>query len=638
MKRLAVIIAALIAALVCFQCAVTEQLVTISLLTPKVGDEIRVFYHSTAKASVLREAKDIMMQALVMRSTGMPLLMEVPLKPADGAWQGSFKLADEQAQAIFFKFVSGEKVDDNQANAWNVMVYGKDGKPVKGALLVHGQFLINGSIMEFKGPKNLSAGMADCRRELEFYPDNLRAQSALWSAEMTARPGDETKAALRKKVDAFYEAQKNNQDALGTIFSWMTRVGDKDRAESLRKMWIDKDPKGKIAEAARQNQIFSEKDPDKKAELIDRFLADFPKKPADASMYRINLVNAYLQAKKFDKVEKLLEHEESAGGNTYNSMAWSIIEKGDKKPELEKAVGWAKRGIDIMKSGKESKPTYMSNSDWKKSSDYSLGMITDTYAFGLFKLGKKKEAEELYAEAARLTEGGDANINERYVEACVANGNYEKALSLAAGYIQQGMSTDKLLENFKAAYVKLKGSDKGFEDAVNKAKLAALEKTRKELLKDRVDKPAVEFALKSLDGSTVKLADLHGKVVVVDFWATWCGPCKESFPYLQKVHEKYKENPNVRIFALDTWESETGAKREDLVKKFIADNKYTFPVLYDEGMVEKYGVDGIPTKFILDKNGRIQFKSIGFEGGQKMMDEMTIAIDTLLRDEFYSKK
>jgi hypothetical protein len=55
-------------------------------------------------------------------------------------------------------------------------------------------------------------------------------------------------------------------------------------------------------------------------------------------------------------------------------------------------------------------------------------------------------------------------------------------------------------------------------------------------------------------------------------------------------------------------------------------------------VVEKYGVDGIPTKFILDKNGKIQFKSIGFEGGQKMMDAMTVAIDALLGDEFCSKK
>jgi hypothetical protein len=92
------------------------------------------------------------------------------------------------------------------------------------------------------------------------------------------------------------------------------------------------------------------------------------------------------------------------------------------------------------------------------------------------------------------------------------------------------------------------------------------------------------------------------------------------------------------ILTLNTWENETGTKREDLVKKFMADNKYTFPVLYDEGFVEKFGVEGIPTKFIIDKKGMIQFKSIGFDNGPKMIEEMTAEIDILLGDEFYSMK
>jgi len=73
------------------------------------------------------------------------------------------------------------------------------------------------------------------------------------------------------------------------------------------------------------------------------------------------------------------------------------------------------------------------------------------------------------------------------------------------------------------------------------------------------------------------------------------------------------------------------------VKKFIEENKYTFPVLYDENFVEKYGVEGIPTKFIIDREGKIQFKSVGFSAGQEMIDdEMTLEIDMLLSDDFYS--
>jgi hypothetical protein len=103
-----------------------------------------------------------------------------------------------------------------------------------------------------------------------------------------------------------------------------------------------------------------------------------------------------------------------------------------------------------------------------------------------------------------------------------------------------------------------------------------------------------------------------------------------SFPFLQKVYEQYKSNPNVLILALNTWERESGATREEKVKKFMADNKYTFQVLFDDSIVEKYGVSGIPTKYIIDKKGQIAFESIGFNNGPEMISEMSLEIDYLL--------
>jgi hypothetical protein len=64
----------------------------------------------------------------------------------------------------------------------------------------------------------------------------------------------------------------------------------------------------------------------------------------------------------------------------------------------------------------------------------------------------------------------------------------------------------------------------------------------------------------------------------------------------------------------------------------MADNKYTFPVLYDEGVVDKYGVDGIPTKFIIDRKGNLAFKSVGFNGADAMLGELTTQIDLLLAE------
>jgi thiol-disulfide isomerase/thioredoxin len=121
---------------------------------------------------------------------------------------------------------------------------------------------------------------------------------------------------------------------------------------------------------------------------------------------------------------------------------------------------------------------------------------------------------------------------------------------------------------------------------------------------------------------------LKDKVVVVDFWATWCGPCKASFPGMQKMVNKYKDDPNVKFVFIDTWEN--GENKEKLVSEFINTNKYTFHVLMDNDskVVADFKVDGIPTKFVIDKKGIIRFKAVGFDGSDdKLMTELTAMIE-----------
>ena len=114
---------------------------------------------------------------------------------------------------------------------------------------------------------------------------------------------------------------------------------------------------------------------------------------------------------------------------------------------------------------------------------------------------------------------------------------------------------------------------------------------------------APDFTLSDPSGGTVHLRDLRGKVVVVDFWATWCGPCRELMPHIQKMHEQLAAK-GLAILGLDVGEDAA------TVAKFAKQQSYTFPLLLDAEpqIASRYFVQSYPTTFVIDRAGRIAFR------------------------------
>ena len=132
-----------------------------------------------------------------------------------------------------------------------------------------------------------------------------------------------------------------------------------------------------------------------------------------------------------------------------------------------------------------------------------------------------------------------------------------------------------------------------------------------------IEKPAPDFTLRDLKGNQVNLLDFRGQPVVLNFWATWCSPCRVEIPHLEALYTKYKDQGLV-ILGMNT---ETDYMK---VKRF-AEPRISYTVLLEGGtQAQEYDVSGIPCTYYIDREGIIQHRSVGFGPGDEVLIEEKI--------------
>ena len=137
--------------------------------------------------------------------------------------------------------------------------------------------------------------------------------------------------------------------------------------------------------------------------------------------------------------------------------------------------------------------------------------------------------------------------------------------------------------------------------------------------------PAPDFTLKSSTGENLRLSELKGQVVMINFWASWCGPCRQEMPELNEIQAKY-EDLGFTILGVNVEENSSKAN------EMLAENPVNFPVLYDteNRVTELFKVDAMPSTILVDRDGNMRYLHKGYKPGYE--DLYAQQVKTLIRE------
>ncbi|MDH7459962.1 TlpA disulfide reductase family protein [Chitinophagaceae bacterium 26-R-25] len=201
----------------------------------------------------------------------------------------------------------------------------------------------------------------------------------------------------------------------------------------------------------------------------------------------------------------------------------------------------------------------------------------------------------------------------------VSSGDFSPEIKAAVQLVYNKENRGKA-EGFETYYDSLKAMYKPENDQARNEELSRLKK-------QMTGRQADDFSLFDTEGKRVILSSLKGKVVVLDFWATWCVPCLASFPAMRRVMDKYETEQDVVFLFVNTMEKDKDIK--SWIAKFKAEHNYTFPILLDTDnkVMSSFHSMGLPTKAIIDREGIIRFTTVGFSGDAELVSELTDMIE-----------
>lgn len=423
---------------------------------------------------------------------------------------------------------------------------------------------------------------------------------------------EKNEAVLRQKIDSL---KNGSVDDLLLLYRYY-EDDNSNKIEIVKKMMQDF-PDHRITGMARMNLFMALPAGNEQGTLLESWITKYPTMNFDVEKLVVSLVDV----KNFEP-DKALKWAQSIDDEVLRLMGVADVIMELTNYDRNKALVFAESNVDNFK-----RLQGMSDLNASIPPDDVYCRFLLSYSKLLFHAGREQEAFQYAPKAYACFGNQDRELAEIYgLLISVFDENYEEALPILTRAVREGKNDERYLREIRKAYAVIypgRDVDVYLDAMLNQFKKAVREKVAKLSL----DEPAPEFVVTDINGQKVTLADFKGKVVVLDFWATWCAPCIESFPAMQLAVNRYADDPEVAFLFIHSWENVDDPLTA--ATNLLTKSNYDFDLYMDPRQgadrislaATAFGVSAIPAKFVIDGEGRIRFNLSGFEGNNEQAAE-----------------
>ncbi|MDR3008278.1 MAG: TlpA family protein disulfide reductase [Sphingobacterium sp.] len=608
---------------------------------PKERDTIQFIYD--ARKTALKDAQSI--NGTLTGYQDFRWVQDVlKFTKTDSLWTARY-IVPEKMSLVNFVFQADTLQDLGGDQTYSYLISGKEGKQVSGGMIGWGMLrtpeIVPGTpyVVDKSAYKTDEILVMWAKYELQGHPENRF--KVLYPAANALKHMNtaESLAKLQNELNALQTIPNLKEEDMMEVFRvYKDVLKDTAKADELEQKIRTQYPQGQYVKDQQRladfNLIQKAKTDDERLKAATDFIDKYPYKESEVAFnekHRISYVTTYWIISVYTSMKKDLPNYTKYISKIapYEALSNVIYRSLDVPYLSQKSMGPA----EILPYARVVMDRLNYYKDNFQGDKYATLYYSNAPLFAKILVDNKMYDEAfVYASAAQSTERYQrAELNDTYVRILEGQGKTkELQMALEKSY-SLNQSSAYMLELMKTSYVKRNKGEKGYTNY-----LAGLKDADNSVaLKDKVSKLLIskdipDFELLDQYGKKVKLSDQKGKIVVLDFWASWCAPCKGAFPGMKIAQENFAKDPNVVFYFVNTQEKQ--ADMTTYVTNYMKENNYPFKVLLDKGsLVSKtLNVSAIPHKMIVGPNGKLRFSEVGYMGStSELADEITEMVNTL---------